>query len=176
MALLVILICMGTVYSLTTNSRGPIRALELIAVWTTLALIAIAVLSETNPAISLPIAALIAAPLWYLTLSASQQQALSDERDTMNLWRHWRATTGAHAAGSADSSRSQTHRASLATRLRFGAQGDVLEEIELTQAPTLPMSALDRGDSQHVDQVPVALRKLELAPVEASYYHRGRRV
>ncbi len=166
MALIIILIFMGGTYSLSTRSTKPVRQLELIAVWGTLCLIAVSVLSGTNPALSLPIAAVVAAPLWYLTLSASEQQARSEARDTLNLWRHWRATTGSHALSTAEHGDQSPGRTPLSTRLDYYfGEGDLLEEIELTRLP-----------QEDGEPLPGALGKLELAPTEKSPYQRGRRV
>lgn len=161
MALLLILACMGTAYTLSTNSPRPVRQFELTAVWSTLGFIALALLSEVEPAIGLAIAAALATPLWYLTLSVSDQHARAEAQDTTALWRQWRASTGArYDQGTSNIA----GRPSLAARLNHQVDGEVTEEIEITQIP----EAL-RGQ-----ELPAPLKNLELAPVEELLYVRRR--
>ncbi len=161
MALLLILACMGAAYTLGTSSPHPIRQFELTAVWSTLGFIALALLSDVEPAIGLSVAAALAAPLWYLTFSVTDQHARAEAQDTTALWRHWRATTGARHD---NSTTNLAGRPSLAARLNHQTDGEVTEEIEITQIP----EAL-RGQ-----ELPAPLRNLELAPVEDLLYVRRR--
>ena len=161
-ALLVILVVMGAAYSLLTHAPKPVRQFELTAVWATLGLIAAALLSSIDPAISLLLAGLVIAPVWYVTLHMCDQYARTESENTAHLWRHWRATFGNRRNSSSASAR--TSPASLAIRLDGFGNGQIIEEIEITQ---IPDDLLQGG-------LPVPLRNLELAPVEEPMYRRGR--
>lgn len=166
--LLVILAAMGAGYSLLTSAPKPVRQVELTAVWATLALIAAALLGTVNPAVSLLLAGLVIAPLWYATLHMCDQHARAESESTAQLWREWRTTFDSRSAPTAK--KPATGATPLARQIDRFANGVIVEEIEITQVPE---------DLQPIDHLPASLRKLELdnlelAPLEELTYRRGR--
>lgn len=163
MTLIVVLVVMGAGYCLLTSAPKPVRQFELTAVWATLALIGAALLSSVDPAISLLLAGLVIAPLWYVTLYMCDQYARTESENTAQLWRHWRATFGNRRNPDAQTGPAA---ASLATRLDTVSTGHNVEEIEMTQLPVerrAPKSA-----------AAATRNNWELAPVERIQHRRGR--
>jgi len=160
--LFIILFAMGAGYSLLTDSSGKAFYFELFAVWSTLALIGGALLTDVAPAISLLIAALVIAPLWYATLAISSECARSEAADTFDLWSRWRAATGMAGPTRLIPGRDL----SLAHHLDSRAQRDDIEEIEITAVPEDLLS----------NELSPTMRNLELAPMEAVRHHRGRNI
>ncbi len=165
MTLVVVLVAMGVGYCLLTNAPKPVRQFELTAVWATLGLIGAALLTSVDPAISLLLAGLVIAPLWYVTLYMCDQYAHTESENTAQLWRSWRATFSNRRNANAQTAPAVV---SLATRLESVSTGQNIEEIDMT---TLPV---ERRAPNHA---PLAARNdWELAPVERIQHRRGRNV
>ncbi len=162
MALLVILALLGAIYTLSNSAPTPIRQVELTTVWATLALIAIAVQGTVDPAISLILAALVIAPLWYLTLRMNDEYARERAADTAALWHEWRANFDNRGGGRFKKPTKET--APLSVQIQHLAMANNTEEIELTQVALGPASM----------QRPV----MELEPTEQDTHRclRGRNI
>lgn len=158
MALLVILALLGAAYTLFTSAPTPIRQVELLTVWATLALIAIAVLGTVDPAISLVLTGLVIAPLWFLTLRMNDEYARERASDTAALWHEWRANFDNRGGDRFKKPGNET--APLSVQIQKLELGNVAEENELTQVAA--------------NQAPTL--QLELVPTEARVCLRGRNI
>ncbi len=168
MTLLVILALTGVGYTLLTSGPTPIRQVELTAVWTTLGLIAIAVLGTVDPAVSLLLAGLVIAPLWFFTLRMNQEYARSQSANTAALWHEWRSNFESQGGGRFK--KPDNEAAPLSAMLGNLPTPTTAQEFELTQMGFSPAAAA------HPKAMQAQVTDLELLPIERQRCLRGRNI
>lgn len=166
MILLVILALVGVGYTVLTSGPTPVRQVELTAVWATLGLIAIAVLGTVDPAVSLVLAGVFIAPLWFFSLRMNEEYARSQSANTAALWHEWRSNFENHGGGRFK--KPENEAAPLSVKLGNLPNPTTAEEFELAQMAVSQVAAND----------PVAIQApdLQLLPIKRRLYLRGRNI